>query len=88
MARVPRDGNCGISKEQLVEQLKQKFDELAASDTYAHLDEMGKTFQDFYKGSLIVQLRAMRPETAEKLLQDDDFGADPKESALDREERL
>ncbi|CAK0864558.1 unnamed protein product [Prorocentrum cordatum] len=87
MARAPLDGNCGISKEQLVEKLKQKFDELVASDTGADLDEMGKTFQDFYKGSLIVQLRAMRPETAEKPL-DDDFGADPKESALDREERL
>ncbi|CAK0831658.1 unnamed protein product, partial [Prorocentrum cordatum] len=87
MARAPLDGNCGISKEQLVEKLKQKFDELVASDTGADLDEMGKTFQDFYKGSWIVQLRAMRPETAEKPL-DDDFGADPKESALDREERL
>eukprot|EP00959_Pyramimonas_sp_CCMP1952_P101733 2128264-Pyramimonas_sp.AAC.1 len=49
---------------------------------------MGKTFPDFYMGSLIVQLRAMRPESAEKPLQDDDFGADPKKSALDREERL
>ncbi|CAK0869691.1 unnamed protein product [Prorocentrum cordatum] len=87
MARAPLDGNCGISKEQLAEKLKQKFDELVASDTGADLDEMGKTFQDFYKGSLIVQLRAMRPETAEKSL-DDDFGADPKEPALDREERL
>ncbi|CAK0907558.1 unnamed protein product, partial [Prorocentrum cordatum] len=88
MARAPRDGNCGVSKERLVEKLKQKFDELVASDTCADLDEMGKTFQDFYKGSLIVQLRALRPETAEKPLRDDDFGADPKESALDREERL
>eukprot|EP00959_Pyramimonas_sp_CCMP1952_P287201 6006156-Pyramimonas_sp.AAC.1 len=83
----PASSTEKITKASLVEQLKEKTQEMMSAD--AGVQEMDVVFERFYRSTLICDLRKLRPESKEVPLDGGtDVGEPADEKAADTEERL